>query len=111
MCIVQVPRAVAPDLSAITINTQTDTRKYEELLMDPRASLSYWDQRGRQGWLTLKGTATAMPGGPKADGTKDVKFTTQRIEIMTYNELALVVNRARPVVLVAAESGGWELEG
>jgi hypothetical protein len=72
---------------------------------------SYHDQHGRQGWLTLKGTAVAVPGSAKADGTEDVAFTTQRIEIMTYNE-PLAVDRARPVVLVRTREGtGWQLEG
>ena len=88
-------------------------RQYEELENDERATLTYHDQRGKQGWLTLKGNA-ARSGAVKPDGTVDVHFVTTALEIMTYNE-DLTFENARPIVIVRTDSGasadnGWKLK-
>ena len=80
-----------------------------EIENDERASLCYHDQRGKQGWLTLKGNA-ARSGGVKSDGTVDVQFMVTALEIMTYNE-DLTFESAKPIVLVRVEGGdGWKVK-
>lgn len=88
-------------------------RQYAEIENDERTSLCYHDQRGKQGWLTLKGNA-ARKGAVKTDGTVDVQFVVTALEIMTYNE-DLTFENARPIILVRAEADpsnelGWKVK-
>ena len=99
---VLVPRHISKDLTEITLNTRMDTNKFLEIQGNPKSALCYHDQRGKQGWLTLKGTAHSHAfGRPITDEYVDVHFRVEKLEIMTYNDGgALKIDRARPVVLV-----------
>lgn len=63
-----VPREIAEDLSYFRLQTRAETLKLEEIVNNPRVSLAYQDQRGRQGWLTVKGMATLDSAGRGRSG-------------------------------------------
>ena len=62
-----VPREISEDLSYFRLQTGPATEKLRELQSNPRVCLNYQDHRGRQGWLTVKGTA-------RVEGRTDGEF-------------------------------------
>merc|ERR1712216_1073564 len=66
---VVVAREIEPDLSFFRLNTRADTRKVNEIRAQPKVSLTFQDQVGRGGWLTIKGNARLQP---LEDGTVDI---------------------------------------
>jgi len=101
---VVVPREISDDLSYFRLNTQPETRKAAEIQKDARCSLMYWDQRGKQGWLTLKGSVTKVESQQGNDRSVDLHFSAQKLEVMNYNEALCQEDGWVPIVLLRVGS-------
>lgn len=77
-----VPNAITADLSEVKMTTRKGTRKEAEIKANGKVALHFQDQRGRGGWVTLKGTATIGPGA-QADHL-DVVMKVSKAEAMSY---------------------------
>merc|ERR1712046_80705 len=78
-----VPREYNDDVSFIRLNSRKGTRKIDQIRQNNRVSLNYQDQRGRGGWLTIKGTAKLEEA---RDGSLDILVTAVALEGVNYNE-------------------------
>lgn len=106
-----IPAFVAPDLSEIRINTKIDTRKVQEIQKNKRISLHYQDQRGRGGWVTLKGDAKLSLSGKEEDSA-EVLLVPDRIECVSYIEGPTSADNGegwKPAVMVRTpgQKPGW----
>merc|ERR1719330_153206 len=101
------PREVAPDLSNVRLGTRGDTRKVAELRSNPHVALNWQDQKGRGGWVTLKGVVTLEEVKPEVRIHVDVAA----LEAMDYNEnLKLDAEGYKPAVLVRSrDAWAWPL--
>jgi len=101
-----VPTFLAADLSEVRLSSRAGTRKLAEIEANPKASLHFMDQRGRGGWVTLKGEAALRPGGE--EGAVEVVLSPQRCEVMSYVEGAMADDEGwKPAVLVKAKGEAW----
>jgi hypothetical protein len=105
-----VPSHMEPDLSEIRIVTSIDTKKIQEIQKNKHVSLHYQDQRGRGGWVTLKGDAKInfKPEGDMAQ----VAVRPERCEVVSYMEGPTSADNGegwKPAVLVRPNGGadGW----
>ena len=108
---VVVPREISDDLSYFRLNTRPETRKVAEIQKDARCSLMYWDQRGKQGWLTLKGSVTRVESQQQGnDWSVDLHFSAQKLEVMNYNEALRQEDGWVPIVLlrVGSPKSAWQ---
>lgn len=80
-----VPLEIAEDLSCFRFYTREDSRKVREIQNNPKVSLAWQDQRGQQGWLTVKGDAVLKPGNSPAFPV-DIFVYAKMIEAVSYNE-------------------------
>jgi len=103
-----VPAAVAADLSEVKISTRKGTRKEAEIRADDRVALHFQDQRGRGGWVTLKGRALVRSGAQ--EGMLDIVLKPTTCEAMSYVEAELLVDSEgfTPVSLTR-KGDEWEL--
>eukprot|EP00930_Biecheleria_cincta_P046014 TRINITY_DN31730_c0_g1_i1.p1 TRINITY_DN31730_c0_g1~~TRINITY_DN31730_c0_g1_i1.p1 ORF type:complete len:227 (+),score=19.39 TRINITY_DN31730_c0_g1_i1:52-681(+) len=102
-----VPREISEDLSFFRLNTPEGTRKLGELAANPRTTLHVHDQRGRQGWLTIKGDSIMQHN---SDGTVDILFTAQKLESMSYTEGLMADKEGFKPISLARQNGCWMLE-
>ena len=101
-----VPRKISEDLSEIQLKTRHDTRKVVELKLakNDKVALSWWDQRGRQGWVNIKGVAT-LHETDAADKDQeyrsvDIIVKCSVLEVMDYNENLMCDSEGyKPVIL------------
>ena len=108
---VVVPREISDDLSYFRLNTRPETRKVAEIQKDARCSLMYWDQRGKQGWLTLKGSVTKVESQHQGNNRSvDLHFSAQKLEVMNYNEALRQEDGWVPIVLqrVGSPKSAWQ---
>eukprot|EP00928_Gymnodinium_smaydae_P008595 TRINITY_DN13126_c0_g3_i1.p1 TRINITY_DN13126_c0_g3~~TRINITY_DN13126_c0_g3_i1.p1 ORF type:complete len:194 (+),score=32.69 TRINITY_DN13126_c0_g3_i1:32-613(+) len=102
-----VPREIAPDLGFFRLNTRDGTRKLAELKANPRTTLHFHDQRGRQGWLTIKGNSVLEPLG---DGRVDILFNAIALEAVNYNENLMADTEGWQPTVLLRKNGSWELQ-
>eukprot|EP00933_Yihiella_yeosuensis_P006859 TRINITY_DN111685_c0_g1_i1.p1 TRINITY_DN111685_c0_g1~~TRINITY_DN111685_c0_g1_i1.p1 ORF type:complete len:208 (-),score=10.09 TRINITY_DN111685_c0_g1_i1:256-879(-) len=106
-----VATEIAPDLTIFKINTRAGTRKVEEIRNDPRVSLVWNSQKGKQGWLTVKGVAEL--GNEDNKGRLDITVVGRKIEVMSYNQPGLTTDGEgyKPVLLERIDQGSlpWKL--
>jgi len=102
-----IPTYIAQDLSEVRIPSQTGTRKEAEITANPRVSLHFQDQRGRGGWVTLKGMADLQ----KTDNGEEMHIILrpERCEMMSFVEGAMADDDGwQPAILVKLPGGeGW----
>lgn len=85
-----VPGAVAVDLSEVKISTRKGTRKEAEIKADGRVAVHFQDQRGRGGWVTLKGHASIRPG--VQEGMLEIVVKPITCESLSYVETELLID-------------------
>jgi len=103
-----VPREFAEDLSFILLNTRKDTRKVGEIQHNPKVSLNFQDQRGRGGWLTMKGVAELQP----LDGNSvNILVTIVQIEGVSYNEDFMADREGWKPMVLRRVDGRWAVAG
>jgi len=101
-----VPHYISDDLAEIRITSKTGTRKEQEISEDNRVSLHYHDQRGKQGWVTIKGYATLKEG--VQEDTIEIVIRPERCECVSYNEnMSADGDGWKPAIMVSAGSSGW----
>jgi len=101
-----VPTLVASDLSEVRMSTRKGTRKLAEIQGNSKVAVHFQDQRGRGGWVTLKGCATTQPGAQ--EGTVEVILKPTKCEALSYVESDLLTDEQgfKPVLLEHA-NGEW----
>ncbi|CAE8723827.1 unnamed protein product [Polarella glacialis] len=105
------PLEIAGDLSVFRFYTRAESRKVQEIKSNPKVSLAWQDQRGQQGWITIKGDAVLRPGS-HPNFPVDIFVYARIIEAVSYNENLLgdSGNGSVPVVLqLEVETGCWAL--
>jgi hypothetical protein len=102
-----VPRQIGDDLSFFRLNTREGTRKLAELRNNPKTTLSFHDQRGRQGWLTIKGDSVLEAA---ADGSVDILFYAKKLEAVSYNEQLMADSEGWKPILLHRDNGSWLLQ-
>ena len=100
-----VPRAYAEDLSTVRLATRMGTEKLADIARNPHVCLNFQDQRGRQGWVTIKGLARAG-----ADG-ETVVVEVAEIRAMSYTEGVMLDAEGWEPACAVREGGGWRLKG
>jgi len=102
-----IPTYIAQDLSEVRIPSQTGTRKETEITANPRVSLHFQDQRGRGGWVTLKGMADLQKSGNGEE--MHIILRPERCEMMSFMEGAMAYDDGwQPAILVKLPGGeGW----
>jgi hypothetical protein len=101
-----VPSHLEPDLSEIRIVTRIDTKKIQEIQKNKHVSLHYQDQRGRGGWVTLKGDAKIHL--KKEGEMAEVVVCPERCEVVSYMEGPTSADDGegwKPAVLVRPNGG------
>lgn len=104
------PLEIAADLSEFRFYTRQDSRKVKDIQRNPKVSLAWQDQRGRGGWVTIKGDAELRPGKSKTFPV-DIIVMARVIEAVSYNEGLLQDDGTgeRPIVLERERGtrNGW----
>jgi len=103
-----VPTLVAGDLSEVRMCTRKGTRKLAEIQANSKVAVHFQDQRGRGGWVTLKGCATTQPGAQQ--DTVEVVLKVTKCEALSYEEPDLLTDEQgfKPVLLEHAD-GEWRV--
>mmetsp|Transcript_28548 Transcript_28548/g.71548 ORF Transcript_28548/g.71548 Transcript_28548/m.71548 type:complete len:168 (+) Transcript_28548:97-600(+) len=102
-----VPTSASEALTDFVINTRADTRKVQEIRAGGRnASLVWTSQKGKQGWLTIKGLVSC--GGVGNNERLDIHFEARKIEVMSYNQADLKGDDSgfKPLILERADGEG-----
>merc|ERR1740129_1043734 len=101
-----IPNFVAQDLSEVRLSTRKGTRKLAEIEANPKVSLHFQDQRGRGGWVTIKGEVTTKPGSE--EDVVDIVLTPRRCEAMSYVEDAMADEEGwKPAIMVKPRGEAW----
>mmetsp|Transcript_91580 Transcript_91580/g.262333 ORF Transcript_91580/g.262333 Transcript_91580/m.262333 type:complete len:183 (+) Transcript_91580:93-641(+) len=97
------------EFASFRFYTRSDSRKVVEILRDKRVAIVFQDQRGKQGWVTVKGDAR-LERGTNASYPVDIIVESRKLEAVSYNEglLTDAGTGQTPVVLVLDDDGkGW----
>ena len=103
-----IPHEMAEDLSEVCIRTNMATRKVQEIQRNKKVSLHFQDQRGRGGWVTLKGDAKVDFVGA-SDDVVELRLRPDCCECVSYVEGPTSADAGagwKPAVL-QRQADGW----